>query len=75
LAAGGNGPVRPFRPTHLGIHLLDETSRLVYVSSGIRQCLGFTPEEMLNKSAYGFVCDGFDSKDYMTLYEANQSAD
>ncbi|KAJ2712438.1 hypothetical protein H4R19_002757, partial [Coemansia spiralis] len=71
-AANGTS-ARPYRPTHLGIHLLDETSRVLYVSSGIRQTRGFTPEQLINKSALDFISDGFDSMDYLSMYEANQS--
>ncbi|KAJ2808210.1 hypothetical protein H4R21_000166 [Coemansia helicoidea] len=70
-SVSGNRHQRSPYSTHLGIHLLDEKSRIIYVSSGIRQCLGFTPEQVVSKSAHEFITEGFDSRDYMSLYEIN----
>ncbi|KAJ2808348.1 hypothetical protein H4R21_000094 [Coemansia helicoidea] len=64
-------PQRSSFTTHLGIHLLDETSRIIYVSSGVHLGTGLTPEEVVNTSAYEFITEGFDSKDYMSLYETD----
>ncbi|KAJ2770643.1 hypothetical protein IWQ56_002089, partial [Coemansia nantahalensis] len=66
---------RPSYSTNLGIHLLDETSRIIYVSSGVQQGTGITQEEMINKSAHEFIMEGFDSKDYLSLYETNNLSD
>ncbi|KAJ2769056.1 hypothetical protein IWQ57_003271 [Coemansia nantahalensis] len=70
-SVSGNRHQRSPYSTHLGIHLLDETSRIIYVSSGVHLGTGLTPEEVVNTSAYEFITEEFDSKDYMSLYETD----
>ncbi|KAJ1726267.1 hypothetical protein LPJ61_005307, partial [Coemansia biformis] len=68
-------PEPPKRPTYIGIHARDSGSQLLYVSSGVREALGFTPAQMLSLPAETFVADSHG--DYMRIYDekANEGAD
>ncbi|KAJ2557372.1 hypothetical protein EV175_001388 [Coemansia sp. RSA 1933] len=57
------------RPTYIGIHARDATTRVLYVSSGCRQGTGYTPEYLISKSAHEFIADPY-KDDYSTIYEA-----
>ncbi|KAJ2773503.1 hypothetical protein IWQ56_000967 [Coemansia nantahalensis] len=67
--------LRPDRPGYLGIHTRDEDARILYVSSGCRQALGFAPEEMVNTQAKQFIADSFDGSDYMRMFDSCARAD
>ncbi|KAJ1886282.1 hypothetical protein LPJ81_006734, partial [Coemansia sp. IMI 209127] len=56
------------RPTYIGIHARDASTRVLYVSSGCRQGTGYTPEFLINKSAHEFISDPY-KDDYSTIYE------
>ncbi|KAJ2525563.1 hypothetical protein EV175_007741, partial [Coemansia sp. RSA 1933] len=45
------------RPTFLGIHSRDASTQILYVSSGTRQSIGFSPSEIVSKSAHDFIAD------------------
>ncbi|KAJ1965151.1 hypothetical protein GGI12_000961 [Dipsacomyces acuminosporus] len=55
------------RPTFLGIHTRDESTQVLYVSSGCRLALGFTPEYIVARRAKDFIADPYDS-DYPQIY-------
>ncbi|KAJ2500120.1 phosphatidylinositol-4- kinase [Coemansia sp. RSA 1972] len=63
------------RPAFIGIHQKDDSTKVLYVSSGIRQALGFLPSQVVNAEAKSFISDGFDNKDYMKIYESQNNGD
>ncbi|KAJ2545250.1 hypothetical protein EV175_005826, partial [Coemansia sp. RSA 1933] len=62
------------RPTFIGIHSRDASTQILYISSGCRQSMGFTPEQLVSKSAHDFIADPF-KDDYATIYENAGGAD
>ncbi|KAJ1717863.1 hypothetical protein LPJ61_007103, partial [Coemansia biformis] len=67
-AASEASPSRPARPTYIGIHARDENTQILYVSSGCRQGVGFTPEYVMKQRAVDFIADEYDSSDYARVY-------
>ncbi|KAJ2830590.1 hypothetical protein IWW50_000184 [Coemansia erecta] len=67
------------RPAFIGIHEKNDSTRVLYVSSGIRQAIGYPPSEVVNTEAKSFISDAFDNDDYMKIYESasrtNQDTD
>ncbi|KAJ2161541.1 hypothetical protein GGF46_001396 [Coemansia sp. RSA 552] len=61
-------PEKPVRPTYIGIHTRDESTKILYVSSGCRQAVGFTPEYVMKMRAKDFIMDKFDRNDYAGVY-------
>ncbi|KAJ1800776.1 hypothetical protein LPJ59_000835 [Coemansia sp. RSA 2399] len=59
------------RPTYIGIHSRDASTQVLYVSSGIRQSTGYTPAEVVSKSAHDFIADPY-KDDYSTIYETSE---
>ncbi|KAJ2611609.1 hypothetical protein H4S08_003076 [Coemansia sp. RSA 1365] len=55
------------RPAFIGIHSRDDSTQVLYISSGVRQALGFTPAHMLQHGAKEFIADSY-SDYYSTLY-------
>ncbi|KAJ2448116.1 hypothetical protein EV183_005590 [Coemansia sp. RSA 2336] len=55
------------RPSFLGIHSRDMETKILYISSGVRTCMGFTPSEMTANEASGYIHDSYNSI-YPTLY-------
>ncbi|KAJ2716983.1 hypothetical protein H4R19_000292 [Coemansia spiralis] len=55
------------RPAYIAIHARDSSGRVLYVSSGVRQALGYTPAELMAKQAVDFIADSHD--DYMLAYD------
>ncbi|KAJ2454617.1 hypothetical protein EV183_001365 [Coemansia sp. RSA 2336] len=58
------------RPAFIGIHEKNDSTRVLYVSSGIRQAIGFLPSQVVNTEAKSFISDDFDNNDYMKIYES-----
>ncbi|KAJ2552642.1 hypothetical protein EV175_003240 [Coemansia sp. RSA 1933] len=56
------------RPTFIGIHSRDASTQVLYISSGCRQSTGFTPEQLMSKSAHDFIADPY-KDDYLTIFE------
>ncbi|KAJ2849754.1 hypothetical protein IWW36_002402 [Coemansia brasiliensis] len=63
----------PPRPSFLGIHSRDMETKILYISSGCRNCMGFTPAEMTANEASGYIFDSYNSV-YPTLYLDNQAS-
>ncbi|KAJ2386852.1 hypothetical protein GGI23_006405, partial [Coemansia sp. RSA 2559] len=59
------------RPSYIGIHTRDASTQVLYISSGCRQSLGYTPAEIVSKNAYDFIADPY-SNNYSTIYESNE---
>ncbi|KAJ2390465.1 hypothetical protein H4S02_001850 [Coemansia sp. RSA 2611] len=59
---------RPNHPTFIGIHSRSNATELLYVSSGIREALGYTPSQIVAKPAKSFIADEFQS-DYPLIYD------
>ncbi|KAJ1863337.1 hypothetical protein LPJ78_004117 [Coemansia sp. RSA 989] len=63
------------RPAFIGIHEKNDSTRVLYVSSGIRQAIGFMPSQVVNTEAKSFISDDFDNNDYMKIYESGATED
>ncbi|KAJ2808099.1 hypothetical protein H4R20_001011 [Coemansia guatemalensis] len=72
-AVAGQQATKPDRPTYIGIHTRDETTQVLYVSSGCRQGVGFTPEYVMKQRAKDFIADEFDSNDYASVYASRET--
>ncbi|KAJ1838659.1 hypothetical protein LPJ70_005373 [Coemansia sp. RSA 2708] len=67
-------PTAPQQTSYIGIHTREKNIRLLYVSSGCRQAIGYTPEFLIQQGGAQFIADGFDFNDYAHLY-ADQATD
>ncbi|KAJ2161540.1 hypothetical protein GGF46_001395 [Coemansia sp. RSA 552] len=54
-------------PTFVGIHARDERAQVLYISSGIRDAMGFKPEDLVGKPGHEFIADA-SSRDYPSIY-------
>ncbi|KAJ2778941.1 hypothetical protein H4R18_004303 [Coemansia javaensis] len=72
MALGGPEPDGERRPTYIGIHTRDASSQILYISSGVRQALGFTPAELISVEAASLIADT--NNDYMLMYEDDASS-
>ncbi|KAJ2776031.1 hypothetical protein H4R18_005905 [Coemansia javaensis] len=61
---------RPERPSYIGIHTRDESTQILYVSSGCRQGVGFTPEYCMRQKAKDFIIEEFNNDDYAKIYDS-----
>ncbi|KAJ2080252.1 hypothetical protein H4R24_003203 [Coemansia sp. RSA 988] len=59
---------QPNHPTYLGIHTKDNNTQVLYVSSGVRLALGFTPAQIISTNAKDYLADT-SGQDYPTLYD------
>ncbi|KAJ1789542.1 hypothetical protein LPJ59_005325 [Coemansia sp. RSA 2399] len=59
------------RPTFIGFHSRDASNQILYISSGCRQSMGFTPEFMVSKQAHEFIADPF-KDDYSSIYDGKK---
>ncbi|KAJ2758674.1 hypothetical protein IWQ57_006761, partial [Coemansia nantahalensis] len=50
-------------------------ARVLYVSSGCQQAVGYAPEDLLNADAKCCIADSFDSHDYMRMYDSHVGLD
>ncbi|KAJ2783782.1 hypothetical protein H4R18_001534 [Coemansia javaensis] len=66
-------PARPERPTYIGIHSRDASTQILYVSSGCRQGVGFSPEYVMKQRAVDFIADEYDSSDYASVYASKSN--
>ncbi|KAJ2354283.1 hypothetical protein GGF43_003288 [Coemansia sp. RSA 2618] len=55
------------RASFLGIHSRDMDTQILYISSGCREAMGFTPAEMMVKQAKSYIHDSYNSL-YPTIY-------
>ncbi|KAJ1730276.1 hypothetical protein H4S06_004080 [Coemansia sp. BCRC 34490] len=62
------------RPTFIGIHSRDASTQILYISSGCRQTMGFTPAYMVSRRAHEFIADPYHS-DYPSIYESKEEAE
>ncbi|KAJ2681950.1 hypothetical protein H4R19_007226, partial [Coemansia spiralis] len=67
--------LRPDRPAFIGIHTRDEDTRVLYVSSGCRQALGYTPESLIDTKAKMFIADSYDNTDYVRMFDSHAGVD
>ncbi|KAJ1647690.1 hypothetical protein LPJ64_000937 [Coemansia asiatica] len=52
----------------IAIHDKSTESRILFISSGVRQAMGIEPQEMIGHSAYTFMTDDNFTQSYPTLY-------
>ncbi|KAJ2718466.1 hypothetical protein GGI07_005745 [Coemansia sp. Benny D115] len=57
------------RPTFIGIHTRDESTQVLYISSGCRQAMGYTPAQVMAGRARDYIADPYDG-DYPQIYES-----
>ncbi|KAJ2807110.1 hypothetical protein H4R20_001419 [Coemansia guatemalensis] len=62
---------RANQPTFLGIHTKDDRTQILYISSGVRLALGYTPAQMLATNAKDYIVDT-SGEDYTTLYDETE---
>ncbi|KAJ2076651.1 hypothetical protein H4R24_005582 [Coemansia sp. RSA 988] len=62
------------RPAFIGIHSRDDSTQVLYISSGVRQAIGFTPAQMLMHGAKEFIADSY-SDNYASIYRHKTSED
>ncbi|KAJ2775323.1 hypothetical protein IWQ56_000099 [Coemansia nantahalensis] len=72
-AAGADSASAPERPTYIAIHARDESTQMLYISSGCHQGLEFTPEDVVRQTAKNFITEQYDSADYASLYASNSA--
>ncbi|KAJ1861064.1 hypothetical protein LPJ78_005552 [Coemansia sp. RSA 989] len=60
------------RPTFIAIHARDEKATILFISSGIRQCMGYRPEDLISRSGHEFIADSSNS-DYPQVYASKQA--
>ncbi|KAJ2044103.1 hypothetical protein GGI08_007199, partial [Coemansia sp. S2] len=62
-AAAENG----HRPTFIAIHARDDDTQILYISSGCRQAMGYTPAYVISRRARDFIADPFEG-DYPQVF-------
>ncbi|KAJ2783761.1 hypothetical protein H4R18_001513 [Coemansia javaensis] len=65
----------PRRHSYIGINSRDESTRMLYISSGVYEAIGFSPEAIVNTGAKDFVSDQFDMGDLKWVFQGNGSMD
>ncbi|KAJ1780645.1 hypothetical protein LPJ59_007228, partial [Coemansia sp. RSA 2399] len=65
---------RLHRPTFLGIHARDASTQVLYISSGVRQAIGYTPEQLVSKSAHDYIADPY-KDNFPSIYESGEQED
>ncbi|KAJ2796664.1 hypothetical protein H4R20_005459 [Coemansia guatemalensis] len=55
------------QPSFIGIHTRDESTQILYISSGVRRALGYTPAQVISHNAKDFMADTT-SEDYPAIY-------
>ncbi|KAJ2806474.1 hypothetical protein H4R20_001675 [Coemansia guatemalensis] len=63
----------PRRQTYIGIHALDNAARVLYLSSGVRQGMGFEPSQLVSQCTLGFLADSYDIHDYLKIYKRDSN--
>ncbi|KAJ2866101.1 hypothetical protein GGI22_001366 [Coemansia erecta] len=59
------------RPTFIGIHTRDPSTQVLYISSGVRQAIGYTPAEVVSNSAHDYIADPY-KDNFPSLYASNE---
>ncbi|KAJ2161539.1 hypothetical protein GGF46_001394 [Coemansia sp. RSA 552] len=67
-------PAAAPNPTFVGIHGRDENTQILYISSGVRDALGFTPAHMMQHQAKEFIADSY-SNTYPSIYLDKRGSD
>ncbi|KAJ2769449.1 hypothetical protein IWQ57_003100 [Coemansia nantahalensis] len=75
MSNGDANELRPDRPAFIGIHTRDEHTRVLYISGGCRQALGYTPESLINSQAKMFIADSYDNTDYVHMFDSHAGLD
>ncbi|KAJ2780197.1 hypothetical protein H4R18_003591 [Coemansia javaensis] len=52
---------------YFGIHTRDESARMLYISEGVQQVLGFTPAEIMSRPASEYIADSVHA-DYPLIF-------
>ncbi|KAJ2783783.1 hypothetical protein H4R18_001535 [Coemansia javaensis] len=60
---------RPARPSYIGVHTRDDTTQILYTSSGSLEAFGHPPEFLNGKQATDLIADHFDHDDYLRLLQ------
>ncbi|KAJ2097152.1 hypothetical protein IW146_010238, partial [Coemansia sp. RSA 922] len=55
------------RPTFIAIHARDDDTQILYISSGCRQAMGYTPAYVISRRARDFIADPFEG-DYPQVF-------
>ncbi|KAJ1725975.1 hypothetical protein LPJ61_005508 [Coemansia biformis] len=61
-----------YRPSYIGIHTRDESTRVLYVTSGVEEAVGYRAEALINTRAIDFIMDQYDVSDLPWLYESKK---
>ncbi|KAJ1725734.1 hypothetical protein LPJ61_005623, partial [Coemansia biformis] len=60
------------RPSYIGIHARDESTRMLYITSGVQEAVGYSAESIINTRAIDFIMDHYDINDLPWLYESKK---
>ncbi|KAJ2800380.1 hypothetical protein H4R20_004085 [Coemansia guatemalensis] len=63
----------PRRQTYIYIHMRDNAARFLYLSSGVRQGIGFEPSQLVSQCSLDYCADAFDARDYLKTYKRDSS--
>ncbi|KAJ2783775.1 hypothetical protein H4R18_001527 [Coemansia javaensis] len=61
--------------SYIGIHARDETTQVLYTSSGCYEAIGYTADFLMQCRAKDFFADHFDSDDYLRLIQRQEDED
>ncbi|KAJ2814627.1 hypothetical protein FBU31_007224, partial [Coemansia sp. 'formosensis'] len=59
------------RPTFIAIHARDDDTQILYISSGCRQAMGYTPAYVISRRARDFIADPFEG-DYPQVFGSKE---
>ncbi|KAJ2715701.1 hypothetical protein H4R19_001053 [Coemansia spiralis] len=60
------------QPSYIGIHARDETTRVLYISSGVEDAIGYSAESLINTRAIDVMEEHFDVKDLAQMFAAGE---
>ncbi|KAJ2798718.1 hypothetical protein H4R20_004720 [Coemansia guatemalensis] len=63
----------PRRHTYIAIHTRDDAAKFLYLSSGVRQGMGFEPSQLVSQCALDFAADAYDVHDYLKIYKRDSN--
>ncbi|KAJ2799156.1 hypothetical protein H4R20_004545, partial [Coemansia guatemalensis] len=73
LAVHAEQAAPPRRQTYFAIHTRDDDVKFLYLSSGVRQGIGFEPSQLVSQHALDLVADAYDANDYLKIYKRDSS--